>query len=149
MDGVDDFARRARIVTAWVIVPLVIAVSLKAWLYPPPPIPISLANGRYTSSCCGTIVLNNGQMTFGQTTIPYHLLVIKADLLLEVDGDIAVRSNGAIVFKPGEQQRAASFWRYPYRPTGFDHYDARSKPPDRLTLWSEDYQTPYDFAIAS
>jgi hypothetical protein len=49
----------------------VISALLYVLLAGAPNLPVGVANGSYANPCCGTLILNNGQMTIGNQYVSY------------------------------------------------------------------------------
>lgn len=131
------------------ILPAIIVLILAAvgLFYPAPPISVSLANGTYTSECCGELLLKDGLLIYDGGSVRYRLLVRKTDLEGETANDVAVTGGHRVMVTPGKSTRYIHFWHTPYRENGINQYDVRNKPPDRLTLYGDDYSGPYDFSL--
>jgi hypothetical protein len=75
---------------------IAVAVAVFGWLLlaPIPRLPISSANGEFANSCCGTIVLDNGQMSIGKQHVAYVIETDKQGPYILAAGYVGVTDEG-------------------------------------------------------
>ena len=147
MDGVDYILDRARLIGGLLAVLVVIVLLVKSIVSPTPPISISLANGTYSSACCGNVILDNGVMSFVGGQVRYSLFVGKTDLMARPDDDVVVTHGNRVSLIEGRRNNNIGFWLSPHRSNMMNLYDAANKPPDRFSLYGDDNSGPYDFSL--